>query len=107
MLPEFLPHYSVGPFFGFATNAIMAVLCLATLTLYHHYRPLRSLFFFYLFSTFLFLGCYYGLQKSPESILLGYRIDLAALPSYLPVGPGLTQPFQIKVLGGSQEPSVE
>jgi class 3 adenylate cyclase len=80
MLPEFLPHYSVGPFFGFATNAIMAVLCLATLTLYHHYRPLRSLFLFYLFSTFLFLGwVIYGLQKSPESILLGYRIDLAAL----------------------------
>ena len=80
MLPEFLPHYSVGPFFGFATNAIMAVLCLATLTLYHPYRPLRSLFLFYLFSTFLFLGwVIYGLQKSPESILLGYRIDLAAL----------------------------
>jgi class 3 adenylate cyclase len=80
MLPEFLPHYSVGPFFGFATNAIMAVLCLATLALYHPYRPLRSLFLFYLFSTFLFLGwVIYGLQKSPESILLGYRIDLAAL----------------------------
>ena len=80
MLPEFLPHYSVGPFFGFATNSMMAILCLATLTLYHHYRPLRSLFLFYLFSTFLFLGwVIYGLQKSPESILLGYRIDLAAL----------------------------
>jgi adenylate cyclase len=80
MLPDFLPHYSVGPFFGFATNSIMAILCLATLTLYHHYRPLRSLFLFYLFSTFLFLGwVIYGLQKSPESILLGYRIDLAAL----------------------------
>src|SRR4030065_1921242 len=80
MLPEFLPHYSVGPFFGCATNAIMAVLCLATLTLYHPYRPLRSLFLFYLFSTFLFLGwVIYGFQKSPPSILLGYRIDLAAL----------------------------
>ncbi len=80
MLPDFLPHYSVGPFFGFATNSMMAILCLATLTLYHHYRPLRSLFLFYLFSTFLFLGwVIYGLQKSPESILLGYRIDLAAL----------------------------
>lgn len=80
MLPEFLPHYSVGPFFGFATNAVMAILCLVILALYHHYRPLRSLFLFYLFSTFLFLGwVIYGLQKSPESILLGYRIDLAAL----------------------------
>jgi len=80
MLPDFLPQYSVGPFFGFATNAVMTILCLVTLALYHHYRPLRSLFLFYLFSTFLFLGwVIYGLQKSPESILLGYRIDLAAL----------------------------
>ncbi len=80
MLPYSLPHYSVGPFFGFAANVIMAILCLVTLTLYHHYRPLRSLFSFYLFSTFLFLGwTIYGLQKSPESILLGYRIDLAAV----------------------------
>ncbi|NWG03935.1 MAG: adenylate/guanylate cyclase domain-containing protein [Syntrophaceae bacterium] len=80
LLPDHLPHYSVGPFFGFATNGILAVLCLAILSLYHHYRPLRSLFLFYLFSTFLFLGwVIYGIQKSPESILLGYRIDLAAL----------------------------
>ena len=80
MLPEFIPYYSVGPFFGFATNSVMAILCLVILALYHHYRPLRSLFLFYLFSTFLFLGwVIYGLQKSPESILLGYRIDLAAL----------------------------
>ena len=80
MLPEFIPYYGVGPFFGFATNAVMAILCLVILALYHHYRPLRSLFLFYLFSTFLFLGwVIYGLQKSPESILLGYRIDLAAL----------------------------
>jgi len=80
MLPEFIPHYSVGPFFGFATNAVMAILCLVILALYHHYRPLRSLFLFYLFSAFLFLGwVIYGLQKSPESILLGYRIDLATL----------------------------
>jgi len=80
MLPESLPHYSVGPFFGFATNAVMAILCLVTLVLYRHYRPLRSLFFFYLFSTFLFLGwVIYGLQKSPDSILLGYRIDLASV----------------------------
>jgi class 3 adenylate cyclase len=80
MLPDFLPHYSVGPFFGFATNAVMAILCLVTLSLHQHYRPLRSLFLFYLFSAFLFLGwVIYGLQKSPESILLGYRIDLAAL----------------------------
>src|SRR4030043_2186661 len=80
MLPASLPHYSVGPFFGFATNAVMTLLCLVTLALYRHYRPLRSLFLFYLFSTFLFFGwVVYGLQKSPESILLGYRIDLASL----------------------------
>ncbi len=80
MLPESIPQYGVGPFFGLAANAVMAILCLVTLILYHHYRPLRSLFLFYLLSTFLFLGwVIYGLQKSPESILLGYRIDLAAL----------------------------
>ena len=80
MLPSLIPHYSVGPFFSFAANAIMAIICLVTLTLYHRYRPLRSLFLIYLFSTFLFLGwVIYGLQKSPQSILLGYRIDLAAL----------------------------
>ncbi len=80
MLPASLPHYSVGPFFGFATNAVMTLLCVVTLALYRHYRPLRSLFLFYLFSTLLFLGwVIYGLQKSPESILLGYRIDLASL----------------------------
>lgn len=80
MLPDSLPHYSIGPFFGFAVNSVMTILCLVTLALYRHYRPLRSLSLFYLFSTFLFLGwVIYGLQKSPESILLGYRIDLAAL----------------------------
>jgi len=80
MLPEFIPYYSVGPFLGFAANATMTILCLVTFVLYYHYRPLRSLFLFYLFSTFLFLGwVIYGLQKSQESILLGYRIDLAAL----------------------------
>jgi adenylate cyclase len=80
MLPEFLPHYSVGPFFGFAANAAMGLLCLVISILYRHYRPLRNLFLFYLFLTLLFLGwVIYGLQRSPASILLGYRIDLAAL----------------------------
>jgi len=80
MLPESIPHYSVGPFFGFAANAVMAILCLVILALYRHYRPLRSLFSFYLFLTFCFLGwVIYGLQKSEESILLGYRIDYASL----------------------------
>jgi class 3 adenylate cyclase len=80
MLPESISYYSVGPFFGLAANSVMTILCLVTLTFYRHYRPLRSLFLFYLFSTFLFLGwAIYGLQKSPESILLGYRIDLASL----------------------------
>lgn len=80
MLPESLPHYSIGPFFGFAAHTVLTILCLVTLMLYRHYRPLQNLFLFYLFSTFFFLGgLIYGLQKSPESILLGYRIDLAAL----------------------------
>jgi adenylate cyclase len=80
MLPDSLSHYSIGPFFGFAANAAMAILCLVILALYRHYRPLQSLFLFYLLSTFFFLGgVVYGLQESPESILLGYRIDLAAV----------------------------
>jgi class 3 adenylate cyclase len=84
MLPDLIPYYSVGPFIGLIAHAVMAILCLITLILYHSYRPLRSLFLFYLLSAFLFLGwVIYGLQKSPQSILLGYRIDLAAL-SLLP-----------------------
>lgn len=80
MLPQLLPHYSVGPFFGFAINAMMTLLCSATLLLYSRYRPLRSLLFFYLSSALFFLGwVIYGLQKSPQSILLGYRLDLAFL----------------------------
>jgi class 3 adenylate cyclase len=80
MLPNLIPHYSVGPFIGLIANAVMAVLCLVVMALYAHYRPLRGLFLFYLLSAFLFLGwVIYGFQKSPSSILLGYRIDLAAL----------------------------
>ncbi len=80
MLPESLPYYSVGPFFGFVANAVITILCLVTMVLYRHYRPLRSLFFFNLFVTFCFLGwVVYSLQRSPESILLGYKIMFAAL----------------------------
>src|SRR3990170_1581972 len=80
MLPKAIPNYSIGPFFGLAANIIMAVLCLAILVLYRNYRPLRSLFLFYLLSTSFFVGGFiYGLQRSPESILLGYRIDLASV----------------------------
>ncbi len=80
MLTESLPYYSIGPFFAFCANVVMALLCIVVLVIYPHYRPLRSLFFFYLFSTFFFLGgVIYGLQRSTESILLGYRVDLAAL----------------------------
>jgi class 3 adenylate cyclase len=85
MLPEFIPHYSVGPFFGLATNVVMAFLCLVTFVLYRHYRPLWSLFLFYFFLTFFFLGWVtYGFQKSPSSILVGYKIcqaSLALLPA--------------------------
>lgn len=80
MLPDLIPHYSIGPFIGLIAHTVMAILCLVVMALYSHYRPLRSLFLFYLLSAFLFLGwVIYGFQKSPPSILLGYRIDLAAL----------------------------
>jgi adenylate cyclase len=80
MLPESIPSYSVGPFFGLATNVVMGLLCLINFVFYRHYRPLWNLFVFYLFLTSFFLGwVIYGLQKSPESILLGYRISQAGL----------------------------
>jgi class 3 adenylate cyclase len=80
MLPDFIPYYSMGPFFAFAANAVMAILCLVIMALYRHYRPLRSLFFFNLLITFCFSGwVLYSFQKSPESILLGYKIMFAAL----------------------------
>lgn len=80
MLPEYIPINSVGPLFALAANAIMTILCLLTSAIYWHYRPLRSLFLFNLFVTFCFFGWFiYTLQKSSESILIGYKIMFAAL----------------------------
>ena len=80
MLPEFIPSYSVGPFFGLATNVVMALLCLINFVFNRHYRPLWNLFLFYLFLTLFFLGgVIYGIQKSPNSILIGYKISHAGL----------------------------
>ena len=71
---------SIGPFFGLATNLVMAILCFVTFILYRHYKPLRWLFLFYVFLSLFFFGyIVYVLQKSPESILRGYRINMAAL----------------------------
>jgi adenylate cyclase len=85
MLPDFIPHLSIGPLCGLTANAILAILCLVISIIYYRYRPLRSLFFFYVFITFAFLGwVFWGLQRSPESVLLGYRIlyaSLALLPA--------------------------
>jgi len=78
MLPDFIPHFSVGPLIGFVSNGIIFILCLFTFILYRHYRPLKSLLLFYLFLTLSFMGwMIYGLQKSPESILLWNRIQYA------------------------------
>ena len=85
MLPDFIPHLSIGPLCGLTANAVLAILCLVISIIYYRYRPLRSLFFFYVFITFAFLGwVFWGLQRSPESVLLGYRIlyaSLALLPA--------------------------
>ncbi len=85
MLPDFVPHLSIGPLCGLTANAMLAVLCLVISIIYYHYRPLRSLFFFYVFITFAFLGWFFwGIQRSPESVLIGYRMlyaSLALLPA--------------------------
>ena len=79
-MPEFITSFSVGPLLGLAANGAITVLCLVVLSLYRHYHPIRSLFFFYLVLTICFFGwLIYGLQKSETSILLGYRIDYASL----------------------------
>jgi signal transduction histidine kinase len=84
MHPDFIPHFGVGLFFGLASSSLMAILCFVTMVIYPRYRPLRSLLLFYLLLSFCFLGwVIYGLQKSPESIFWGYRIDHAAI-SLLP-----------------------
>jgi signal transduction histidine kinase len=83
-MPEFIKYFSVGPLIGLTANGVMAILCVVTLSVFPHYRPLRSLFFFYFFITLAFFGwVIYGIQKSPESILLGNRI-LYALLAFLP-----------------------
>ncbi len=80
MLPESIPSYSVGPFFALATNVVMAFLCLVNFFLHRHYRPLWNLFLFYSFLTLFFFGwVIYGLQKSPDSILIAYRMSQAGL----------------------------
>jgi signal transduction histidine kinase len=85
MVPEFLPNFIVGPLCALAVNAILTILCLIFSIIYSHYRPLRILCFFYLFIALVFLGwVIWGLQRSPESVLLGYRIlyaSLALLPA--------------------------
>ena len=80
MLPDSIHHFTVGVFFGLASSSLMAILCFVTMVIYPRYRPLRSLLLFYLFLSICFLGwVIYGLQKSPESILVGYRIDHAGI----------------------------
>lgn len=80
MLPETIPHYSIGPFFGFTANTVVLILCLITFLIYSSYRPLLRLLFFYLFLSLFFLGWFIqGLQISTESIVWGYRINLSAL----------------------------
>jgi len=85
MFPDSIPHFSIGPLCGFIANGMLAILCVAIFVLYQHYRPLIFLTVFYIFLALAFLGwVIYGLQKSPQSILLGNRIlyaSIALLPS--------------------------
>jgi signal transduction histidine kinase len=80
MFPDSIPHFSIGPLIAFSGNAVISVLCFIAYVIYRHYRPLQKLFLFSLSVTFCFLGWFiYALQRSPESISLGYRIMLATL----------------------------
>jgi signal transduction histidine kinase len=80
MLPESISNFALGPFIGLTANGIITVLCAIALALYRTYHPLRSLFLFYLSLSLCFLGwVIYGLQRSPQSILLGYRIEYGAM----------------------------
>jgi len=85
MFPDSIPHFSIGPLCGLIANGMLAILCLVIFTLYQHYKPLLVLAVFYIFIALAFLGwVIYGLQKSPQSILLGNRIlyaSLALLPA--------------------------
>ena len=81
MLPESISHFALGPFIGMTANGIITLLCAIALAFYRTYRPLRSLFLFYLSLSLMFMGwTIYGLQRTPQSILLGYRIEYAAMP---------------------------
>ena len=85
MFPDLIPRFSAGPLCALAANATLAVVCLVMSIICHNYRPLRSLFLFYVFISLCFLGwVFLGLQRSPESVLLGYRflyVGLALLPA--------------------------
>lgn len=87
MFPDSIPHFSIGPLCGLIANGMLAILCLVIFTLYQRYKPLFVLTIFYGFIALAFLGwVIYGLQKSPQSILLGNRIlyaSLAQLPAIL------------------------
>ncbi len=84
MLPDFIPNYSIGPLIGLSVNGILGLLCLAVLTAYRSYQPLKHLCVFYLCLSLYFLGfTIYGFQESPAGILASYRLMLVSL-SLLP-----------------------
>jgi len=80
MFPDSIPHFSIGPLIAFSGNAVISVLCLIAWVTYRYYRPLQKLFLFSLSVSLCFLGWFiYALQRSPESISLGYRTLVAML----------------------------
>ena len=85
MFPDSIPHFSTDPLCGLIASGMSVILCLVIFAPYHHYKPLCVLTVFYIFIALAFLGwVIYGLQKSPQSILLGNRIldvSIALLPA--------------------------
>jgi len=84
VLPESIPDFSVRPLIGLTVNAVLALLCLLTYSLFPRYKPIGRLFWVYIVVCVFFLGWTgQGYQLSDESVLFWDRFTLVGL-SWLP-----------------------
>jgi hypothetical protein len=86
MFADPIPTYSLPPLVGLIANATLLAIGLGALILRRSYPALAQSLLFYLALVVFFLGyTLYGLQESPASIRLWYRVMLAGLAT-MPVG---------------------